>query len=167
MNKVVSLRDPNPTDLSYLLNLENKISNQTYADYPKYYSKEEIENFISKPQDIFIDFQYRYMIVENNITVGCIDLFDFDLVNSRVSLGIIIDENNRKKGIAFRAIDQIKSIISKEYLVNQIYVEVLADNYSSNRLFKKLRFVKSGCKKKWFRKEEEYVDLNIYQYFFS
>ena len=167
MNKVVSLRDPNPSDLSYLLNLENKISNQTYSDYPKHYSKEEIENFISKPQDIFTNFQYRYMIVVNNITVGCIDLFDFDLVNSRVGLGIIIDENNRKKGIAFRAIDQIKSIISKEYLVNQIYAEVLADNYSSNRLFKKLRFVKSGCKKRWFRKEKEYVDLNIYQYFFS
>ena len=167
MNKVVSLRDSNPSDLSYLINLENKINNQIYSHYPKYYSKEEIENFISKPQDIFIDFQYRYMIVVNNITVGCIDLFDFDLVNSRVGLGIIIDENNRKKGIAFRAIDQIKSIISKEYLVNQIYVEVLADNYSSNRLFKKLRFVKSGCKKKWLRKEEEYVDLNIYQYFFS
>ena len=33
MNKVVSLRDPNPSDLSYLLNLENKISNQTYSDY--------------------------------------------------------------------------------------------------------------------------------------
>lgn len=167
MNKVVSLRDPNPSDLSYLINLENKINNQIYSHYPKYYSKEEIENFISKPQDIFIDFQYRYMIVVNNITVGCIDLFDFDLVNSRVGLGIIIDENYRKKGIAFRAIDQIKSIISKEYLLNQIYVEVLADNYSSNRLFKKLRFVKSGCKKKWFRKEEVYVDLNIYQYFFS
>ena len=167
MNKVVSLRDPNPSDLSYLLNLENKFSNQTYSDYPIYYSKEEIENFISKPQDIYIDLQYRYMIVVNNISVGCIDLFDFDLVNSRVGLGIIIDENNRKKGIAFKAIDQIKRIISKENLVNQIYVEVLADNYSSNQLFKKLRFVNSGCKKKWFRKEGEYVDLNIYQYFFN
>ena len=59
------------------------------------------------------------------------------------------------------------NVIELQNLINQIYVEVLADNYSSNRLFKKLRFVKSGCKKKWFRKEEEYVDLNIYQYFFS
>ena len=139
MNKIVSLRDPNPSDLTYLLNLENKFSNQTYSEYPKYYSKQEIKNFISKPQDIFMDFQYRYMIEADNSTVGCIDLFDFDLVNSRVGLGIIIDENNRKKGIAFKAIDQIKSIISKQYLLNQIYVEVLADNFSSNQLFKKSR----------------------------
>ena len=165
MNKIVSLRDPNLSDLSYLLNLENKLSNQTYSEYPKFYSKEDIENFISKPQDIFLNFQYRYMIEADNKTVGCIDLFDFDLVNSRVGLGIIIDENNRKKGIAFGAIDQIKNIISKEYLVNQIYVEVLADNYSGNQLFKKSKFIKSGCKKNWFRKEEKYVDLNIYQYF--
>ena len=167
MNKIVSLRDPNPSDLTYLLNLENKFSNQTYSEYPKYYSKQEIKNFISKPQDIFMDFQYRYMIEADNSTVGCIDLFDFDLVNSRVGLGIIIDENNRKKGIAFKAIDQIKSIISKQYLLNQIYVEVLADNFSSNQLFKKSKFIKYGCKKKWYRKEDEYVDLIIYQYFFS
>ena len=165
MNKKVSLRDPNSSDLSYLLNLENKFSNQTYTDYPKFYSKEEIEDFISKPQDIFLDFQLRYMIELYNNTVGCIDLFDFDLVNSRVGLGIIIDENNRKKGIAFTAIDQIKSVISKQFFVNQIYVEVPADNYASNQLFKKSKFVKSGCKKNWFRKEEKYVDLNIYQYF--
>ena len=78
MNKIVSLRDPNPSDLTYLLNLENKFSNQTYSEYPKYYSKQEIKNFISKPQDIFMDFQYRYMIEADNSTVGCIDLFDFD-----------------------------------------------------------------------------------------
>ena len=60
---------------------------------------------------------------------------------------------------------EIEKIISKEYLVNQIYVEVLADNYSGNQLFKKSMFIKSGCKKNWFRKEEKYVDLNIFQYF--
>ena len=167
MNKTVSLRDPNSSDLNYLLNLENQSNNQIYSDYPKYYSKEDIENFISKKQNIFLDFQYRYMVVASNNAVGCIDLFNFDLVNSRVGLGIIIDEKNRRKGIAFTAIDHVKSIISKQYLVNQIYVEVLKDNYSSNRLFKKSGFLKTGCKKNWIRKEDEYVDLNIYQYFFN
>jgi diamine N-acetyltransferase len=167
MNKIVTLRDPIPADLSYLLNMENDLSNQIYSNYPKFHSQEEIENFISKKQDIFMEFQYRYMILFDSKTVGCIDLFDFDLINSRVGLGIIIDENNRNKGIALLAIDKIKTLISEEYLLNQIYVEVLADNLSSNKLFKKSKFILSGCKKKWIRKEDLYIDLNIYQYFYS
>ena len=48
MNKIVTLRDPIPADLSYLLNMENDLSNQIYSNYPKFHSQEEIENFISK-----------------------------------------------------------------------------------------------------------------------
>ena len=131
MNKIVSLRDPNPSDLTYLLNLENKFSNQTYSEYPKYYSKQEIKNFISKPQDIFMDFQYRYMIEADNSTVGCIDLFEYDMVNSRAGVGIFIDEKFRNMGIATKALSLLKSICIKDYFISNLHANILHTNKAS------------------------------------
>ena len=58
-----------------------------------------------------MDLQYRFVITSELKPIGCLDLIDFDLVNSRVELGIFIDEKYRKNGLDFNALQEIKNKI--------------------------------------------------------
>ena len=82
-------------------------------------------------------------------------------------MGILIEEKHRRNGFGYNAIEEIKNIIHKEHSLQQIYAEVLSDNLPSIHLFEKSGFQEFGCKKKWIRKENGFVDLNLYQFFFK
>jgi diamine N-acetyltransferase len=167
MSKIIQLRDPEDTDVPFLLNIENDLNNQFFSSRLRFYSENEVKYFVQKKQNLLMDLQYRYMIIHEFKPVGCIDLIDFDLVNSRAELGILIEEKYRRNGFGYGAIEEIKSIIHKEHSLKQIYAEVLSNNLPSIHLFEKSGFQECGCKKKWIRKENGFVDLNLYQFFFK
>ena len=48
--------------------------------------------------DIFSEKQFRFVIsIENKKPIGLIDLFDFDPINHRAGIGIVIINTQRKK----------------------------------------------------------------------
>ena len=166
MQSQIKIRDPKISDEFFMKSIENKIENKIYTNSPIFYSNSDIKKFINKKQDIFIDFQYRFTIDFENKPVGFLDLFDFDIVNSRVGLGIIIEKKYRRKGIAYFALEKIKEIILSKYQINQVYAEIREDNFESIKLFEKSKFKKNGIKKEWIRNENSYLDLYFYQFFF-
>ena len=113
MSKIIQLRDPEDTDVPFLLNIENDLNNQLFSSRLRFYSENEVKYFVQKKQNLLMDLQYRYMIIHEFKPVGCIDLIDFDLVNSRAELGILIEEKYRRNGFGYDAIEEIKSIIQK------------------------------------------------------
>ena len=92
MSKIIQIRDPEDTDVPFLLNIENDLNNQFFSSKLRFYSENEVKYFVQKKQNLLMDLQYRYMIIHEFKPVGCIDLIDFDLVNSRAELGILIEE---------------------------------------------------------------------------
>ena len=104
MTKNVTLRRPKLLDLDQLILWENNLDNSLYSDNPIFYTKDQIEEFLNSDQDIFLDRQIRFMIDSGDSTVGCVDLFEYDIVNSRAGVGIFIDEKFRNMGIAIRSI---------------------------------------------------------------
>ena len=167
MIKNIELKDPEDSDIPFLLKIENDLCNQFFTTKWRFYSENDIKDFVKKKQNLLMNLQYRFMISYEFNSIGCIDLIDFDLVNSRVELGIFIDERYRKNGFAFNALEEIKNKIHHDYSINQIYVEILSDNLASINFFKKSGFQKIGCKKKWIRKENDFLDLHLYQFFFN
>ena len=92
MTKNVTLRRPKLLDLDQLLLWENNLDNSLFSDNPIFYTAEQIEEFLNSDQDIFLDRQIRFMIDSSGSPVGCVDLFEYDMVNSRAGVGIFIDE---------------------------------------------------------------------------
>ena len=86
MTKNVTLRMPKLLDLDQLLLWENNLKNSLFSDNPIFYTKEQIEEFLTSDQDIFLNLQMRFMIDSSGSAVGCIDLFEYDMVNPALEL---------------------------------------------------------------------------------
>lgn len=163
MSNNISLRKPIPSDLNQLLLWENDFQNTTHTDRPIFYSVDEIQHFLSSDHDLLSKGQLRHIIVANEIPVGCIDLYSYDLINSRAGVGIFIDIEFRLKGYASKSLEILKDIANQEYFILNLYAEIMANNITSIRLFEKSGFIRNGIKKNWIRKEDSFEDLYFYQ----
>jgi diamine N-acetyltransferase len=165
MTKNVTLRMPKLLDLDQLLLWENNLKNSLFSDNPIFYTKEQIEEFLTSDQDIFLNLQMRFMIDSSGSAVGCIDLFEYDMVNSRAGVGIFIDEKFRNMGIATKALSLLKSICIKDYFISNLHANILHTNKASIQLFKRAGFNKNGVKENWIRTENSMLDVWFFQCF--
>jgi diamine N-acetyltransferase len=149
------LRALEPSDLDLLYDWENNSSIWTVSNTLVPFSKFILKRYIADAQsDIFQAKQLRLMIdlVEAGdvITIGAIDLFDYDPLHKRAGVGILIgDEKYRNQGFASEA---LKLLINYSFTVlqlHQLYCSIDCDNKASIRLFEKFRFQITGEKKDW------------------
>ena len=165
MTKNVSLRRPKLLDLDQLLLWENNLDNSFLSDNPMFYTNQQIEQFLTSDQDIFLDRQIRFMIDSSGSPVGCVDLFEYDMVNSRAGVGIFIDEKFRNMGIATKALSLLKSICIKDYFISNLHANILYTNKPSIKLFERAGFNKNGIKENWIRTENSMLDVWFFQCF--
>jgi len=161
--------EPEDIDLMYLWENDRDVWNvsNTLVPFSRYQLKQYIE---SDPSDIYAHKQLRMMIDCRNIekktinTVGSIDLFDFDPINQRAGLGILIASvDNRRHGYAHEAILQMIEYCRKTLYMHQIYCNIAAGNTASIKLFEKTGFEISGIKKDWLRTEIGWEDELLLQ----
>jgi diamine N-acetyltransferase len=102
--------------------------------------------------------------IKDKVTIGTIDIFDFDPFHRRAGLGILIaDEKYRRKGYAHMAITGLIEYCFNTLQLHQLYCNILANNSESMDLFKKLGFVQSGIKKEWIKISDGYMDEYLFQ----
>ena len=162
-NWSVKLRQPSIKDLDDLLGWENDILKIDHTDMPVFYTKDQMVIYLNGNQDPFMNGQVRYMITIDNMSIGYIDLYNFDIVHSRAGVGIFIDKKFRKKGIANKALQTLIEISNKELHLNQLFAEVFQSNKAAKSLFEHAGFKLNGLKKQWIRKQEAYEDLLFFQ----
>lgn len=166
--KQVILRAPEPEDADILYAWENDETLWHLSNTVTPFSRFDIEQFIlSAQKDIYANKQLRLMIVktdgEKKIPVGSIDLFDFDPLNSRAGVGIMIVEKERKKGYAAESLNLIIEYCFENLQLHQLYCNILVDNEASLRLFRKTGFTIIGTKKEWIRIKNKWVDEYLLQ----
>lgn len=165
--KDIKLRAVEPEDLELLYSWENDnqywVISNTVAPFSKYTLKRYIEN---SHKNIFVTGQLRLMIelVKTKMTIGTIDLFDFDPFHKRAGLGILIaDEGFRKKGYASMALTCLIDYCFKTLLLHQLFCNILANNTDSMELFRKHGFREVGVKKDWIKTAEGFIDEHMFQ----
>lgn len=147
----IYLRALEPGDLEVLYKWENdtgiwKVSN-TLAPFSKFVLEQYLVN---AHEDIFTAKQIRLMICsKDGRAVGTIELFDFDAQNSRVGIGILIDEGSQNKGYAQEALHILIEYCFGVLMLKQVFCNISASNEKSIHLFKKIGFAEAGCKKNW------------------
>ena len=161
----IELKLPAPSDLRKLLDWENDLDNSEHTDFPTFFSKEQLSEFLSSTHDLLLNNQIRYMITHNEETIGCIDLFEYDLVNSRAGVGIFIEKKWRNKGFAYAALNKLKHLASTDFFLNQLYATIYSSNIGSLKLFKSSGFVINGTRQQWVRKQEQFEDVHFLQCF--
>ena len=168
--KNIYLRTIEPSDAEIILQWENNPENWKVSNTLVPFSKKLIEDYVNSAQDIYMVKQIRFMVClnEDNRPIGSVDLFDLDLMNQKVGVGILIDnKEDRRKGCALESIGLIKEYCFEVLNLHQLYCNILTNNQASIELFKKAGFTICGTKKDWLKTKEGWQDELMLQLFVS
>lgn len=166
IGKHIILRALEPTDIEFLLDIENneqfwQLSN-TQQPFSKYLLAEYLKN---AHQDIYEAKQLRLVITDANSqeSIGMIDLFDFDPKNKRAGIGIFIQPQFQNKGYGKEALNLLIKYAFIHLDLHQLYANITDDNKNSIKLFESLEFKKIGSKKDWIYFNNTYKNELLYQ----
>jgi diamine N-acetyltransferase len=163
----IRLRALEPEDLEFLYEWENNNSfwtvSNTISPFSKYILKRYLEN---SHKNVYETGQLRLMIehISDKVTIGTIDIFDFDPFHNRAGLGILIaNEDYRRKGYASMSLACLIDYCFKTLHLHQLYCNILANNCESMDLFKKQGFIQTGIKKDWIKTSDGFLDEYTFQ----
>lgn len=160
-NEHILLRALEPSDIDFLMSVENDNSQWILSQQLTPWSRFTLENYISNAHlDIHETKQLRLVIsdIHNNNPMGLVDLFDFDFKNKRVGLGISIVPQFQRQGVGKQAIIMMIDYVFDFLMLHQIYVNILTNNKPSLQLFQALGFNMIGVKKDWILHEHQWYD---------
>ena len=160
----LKLRALEPSDLDLVYEIENDESLWIYSNTSSPFSRNTLKKFIQNSHlDIIEHKQLRLVISNDQTSMGFIDLFDYDHVNRRVGVGIIIFKKFRLKGIAFQSIKLVENYLIKHVPIHQLFANISSNNIESISLFEKCGFEKVGLKRDWIFYNNEFNDELLYQ----
>ena len=167
-NDTVYLRALEPEDVDLLYFWENNTEIWRVSSTIAPLSKFTLTNYVMEEgqKDIFEARQLRLVIVETKTdkTVGLMDLFDFEPVDMRASLGIMINEEaERQKGFAKNALLLTEEYCKKILNFHQLYARTDSDNNAAVALFKSCGYQECGLLKQWHRNEDGWKDQIEFQ----
>lgn len=167
-NETLSLRALEPEDLEKLYKWENNPLLWTVGNTRNPYSRYMLKQYIlNSDKDIYENKQLRLMMVstQNNETVGTVDLFDFDLHNSRIALGLYVDDVFRGKGYAKSALKLVEEYVFEFLQINQLYCDIAASNTASRTMFETEGYETNGVLKSWIKTPHGFDDIIVFQRF--
>jgi diamine N-acetyltransferase len=169
--KSIRLRAIEPEDIDMLFAWENKTDIWIISSTITPFSKDILKKYIENSHiDIYAARQLRLMIdakdAKGDITIGAIDLFDFDPHNRRAGVGIYIDGEYKNKGYGEKSLKCLLKYCEDVLFLHQVYSEITSINKPSLELFKKVGFKVVGTKKDWVKIPDGFMDEFVLQYIF-
>jgi diamine N-acetyltransferase len=166
--KRINLRALEPSDIDSLYKWENNSElwhvSDTLTPYSKYVLREYIK---SAPKDIYENRQLRLIIdVDDDgkvVSVGAIDLFDYDPYHNRAAIGIFIDKAYQRAGYGSEALQVIKNYAFSYLHLKMLFCHIGADNPASVAFFKNAGFEVCGQIKEWLKGVNGYIDSLVLQ----
>lgn len=165
----LKLRAVDLSDADLFYEWENEISLWESGNTMRPFSRYALENYVltSQNEPLEVAKQMRLMLdacsEDTILTVGCVDLYDFDFRDSKAAVGIFICESERRKGYARKAVALLCDYVSRIYNLNQLYAFVASDNCESRSLFSACGFEQTACLKQWIQRGMEFKDVVLYQ----
>lgn len=169
-NENIRLRAVEPEDLNRLYEWENNpqlwVAGNTRNPYSRFVLKQYI---VHSDKDIYENRQLRLMIdcKKSQQTVGTVDLFDFDIHNSRMALGLFVGPGQQGRGYASESLWLVEEYVFDFLKINQLYCHIAENNTASMRMFEKENFEKNAVLKDWIKTPGGYENIIVFQQFRS
>lgn len=87
---------------------------------------------------------------------GCIDLYNYDPVNHRAAIGIMVAAEYRRQGYALAMLHELERMFTPQ--LRQLYADIAAPNTASLALFRKAGYTLCGHFKEWLEYDSHYID---------
>lgn len=162
-NMSLRLAEPQDADLIYRWENDRSVWRVSETNAPT--SHFQIDQFLLGNNDLLSNRQLRLMIEIQGepLPIGSIDLFEYDPVNQRIGIGILIDSSHRRQGYATAALRMTLAYLFKDLLLHQAHCLIDELNVESQQLFEHAGFVRVGRLKDWIRTPERFIDVFQYQ----
>lgn len=171
--KIIKLRKLEPSDLPFLYQWENDAS--VWADGSNHnpLSQQDLRDYIeSTTGDIYKDGQLRLVIhsssesvcqqsglsgeaglssisPQDGLTLGCVDLFDFDPRNRRAAIGMYIAPQYRGQGIGREAVRLLEEYAFSFLHMRIIYAIISTSNTACSELYRQAGYTPSSVLPSW------------------
>lgn len=165
-NDTIRLRALEPEDLDILYRWENDSTLWQQGSTLAPYSRFSLKEYLSESRlDIFHTRQLRLMIALQSTgeSIGTIDLYDFDPMNARAGVGILIDSRFRRQGYARHTLLLIKEYAFHFLGINQLYAYIGIKNQPSAALFRGCGFEDAGLLRSWTKAGKSWEDVYLMQ----
>jgi len=167
---MIKLRKIEPADLPFLYQWENDAS--VWADGANHnpLSRQDLRDYIaSTTGDIYKDGQLRLVIQsvseavcqqrglsakrsvspQDGLTIGCVDLFDFDPRNRRAAIGMYIAPEYRDKGVGHEALKQLEDYAFGFLRLRCLYAVIATNNTPCTALYRSAGYTPSSPLPAW------------------
>ena len=165
--ELIRLRAVEPADIEAMFRWENDPSVWRVSGTTAPFSRHQLERFIEEQQfDIFQTRQQRLIIARRSDgeAVGAFDLFEFDPLNSRAGIGMLIHPaGERGKGYAGDALETACRYAREVLRLHQLWGQVAADNAASCKMLLRAGFCEMGLRRDWLWTPEGYTDERFFQ----
>lgn len=164
-NDTIALRCAEPEDAHLIYSWENDRTVWRVSGTIAPYTLFHIEQFLLNNNDLTSQKQLRLMIVlcATSESIGCIDIYDYDALNERAKVGILIDKDHRQQGYAACALSLCLDYLFHNLMLHQVYCAVDEKNTESQKLFERQGFVLCGRRKDWIKTPVGFIDELEYQ----
>lgn len=164
--KISTLRALEPEDLDAMYGWENDTNSWRVSGTVAPFSRHILSRLLDEQQfDIYATRQMRLVVERKSdgITVGAVDMFEFDPQNLRAGVGIIIAQPYRKQGFALDALQSLERYVRDVLRMHQLWCSVGADNEASLALFQKAGYTECGRRKEWLLTSNGAIDEVLMQ----
>ena len=154
---MIKLGKLEPSDLPFLYQWENDASAWADGDNHNPLSQQDLRDYIEATTgDIYKDGQLRLIIEQSPITndqspitIGCIDLFDFDPRNRKAALGMYIAPEHRGKGVGRQALEQLETYAFGQLNLRLLYAVIATNNAPCTALYRSAGYQPSSPLPAW------------------
>lgn len=89
---------------------------------------------------------------------GCVDLYNYDPLNKRAAVGIMVASEYRRQGYALAMLKELERMWKEQRVIHCLYADIASINSASLALFKKAGYVQCGHFKEWLEYDSHYID---------
>ena len=89
---------------------------------------------------------------------GCVDLYNYDPVNRRAAVGIMVASEYRRQGYALAMLHELSHLSPRTFHLHCLYADIAATNTASLALFAKAGYTQCGHFKEWLEYDSHYID---------
>ena len=165
----ISLRALEPEDVEAMYRWENDPAVWGVSGTVAPFSREILRMFIEQQQyDTWRTHQLRLVIAlnEDSRAVGAVDLFDFDPLNRRAGVGVLVADGERGRGYASEALALLVEYARDVLMLNQLYCDIDTDNVACRALFAGCQFEECGVRRRWRLSADGWHDVVMLQHLF-
>ena len=156
---MIKLRKIEPTDLPFLYQWENDASAWSDGSNHNPLSQQDLRDYIASTSgDIYRDGQLRLIIESvDSLTLGCIDLFDFDPRNRRAAIGMYIAPECRGRGVGREAVRLLEEYAFGHLNLRLIYAVIATSNHACSTIFHDAGFTATQAIPGWTLKDSAQI----------